>query len=415
MADIQPFTALRYDPAIAGHPDDLISPPYDVVSPEQKRDLYARSPFNISHIDTDAENRYTRSRDIIAGWRSRGVLKRDLEPRMYVYDQDFTVRGVPVRRRAVFARLRFEPWDAGVILPHEHTRPRDKADRFELLRTTGVNLSPIMPMYRSPAATAALAAAEVGAPVLTATLNGERHTLSPLSVASAQRFQVALADERLYIADGHHRYETALQYRDERRAAAATWTGAEPENFVLAALVDATDPGLVVFPTHRLLLTDPANGLTALDGLFRVRDVSNGLDGLMAALKDEGTRGNAFGYVGDGGRLLRLITVANETAVQALMPRDKPAGWRALDVAVLHHALLPRLGFEQTPDSLAFTENELEALHAVEHGHARAAVLLNATLVDQVIDVALAGERMPQKSTYFYPKLGSGIVMLPLE
>jgi uncharacterized protein (DUF1015 family) len=428
MADFRPFRALRYDTTVAGKAEALIAPPYDVVSPEQIAALHARSPYNVSRVDygdsregdTDADNRYTRSKQELDAWLRAGVLKVDSEPYIYAYDQEFEVHGERRTRRSLFGRLRVEEWDKGIILPHEHTRPRDKADRYHLLEATRVNLSPILPMYHGQSLGLTLTGADIEAPVLDAALPNERHTLSPLTSEAAARVTSALADARLYIADGHHRYEVALAYRNERRAAASAWTGDEPENYVLAALVDADDPGLVVLPIHRLLkLPAGRKGLAGLDSLFEIKEWSGhdnlALASLMQAVAAAGTRGQAFGLIGFEPGKLHLATVKDTAAVTALLPAARPPQWKALDVAVLHNALLPAVGFVETPDTVAFTEDHAEAAHAVASGAWDAAVLLNPTRVDQIIDVAEAGERMPQKSTFFYPKLGTGIVMLPLD
>src|SRR4051794_10701193 len=265
MADFQPFHALRYNPAVAGDPAALVAPPYDVVSPAQLADLHGRSEFNISRIDNGeqrpgdgaSDNRYTRAGAEVGDWIARGALLRDPQARLYVYDQEFELHGRRLRRRAIFGRLRAEEWEKGIVLPHEYTGAEAKQDRLNLLRATRVHLSPIMAMYESPPSPL-YAESDLGAPVLDAVLPGERHTLRPLSDAAAARVATYLGDRRLYIADGHHRYETGINYRNEVRDRAASWSGEEPENFVLAAIIDVAEPGLVVLPTHRLLRTPAA-------------------------------------------------------------------------------------------------------------------------------------------------------------
>jgi uncharacterized protein (DUF1015 family) len=427
MVDFQPFQALLYDTSVAGDPANLIAPPYDVVSPAEAEALHARSPYNISRADYGetlpadgaADNRYTRAHQQLEDWLRAGVLKLEREPRLYVYDQEFALHGERKTRRALFGRLRLEEWDKGDILPHEHTRQRDKEDRYHLLEATRVNLSPILPMYRGAAIGLQLHDSDLDAAVLDAALPGERHALRPLTPAAAARVRAALRDARLYIADGHHRYEVALAYRNERRAAAAVWTDDEPENFVLAALVDADDPGLIVLPIHRLLKLPSAPDLARLEGPFELKAWSGSdamaVESLAQAVAAAGTTGQAFGLVGFAPGRLHLATVKDRAAVAAMIPADRPAAWKALDVAVLHHALLPALGFVETPDTVAFTEDYRGAASEVAAGEWDAAVLLNPTRVEQVIEVAEAGERMPQKSTFFYPKLGTGVVMLPFD
>ncbi len=421
MADVRPFTALRYDTTIAGDAANLVAPPYDVVSVEEAHALYARSPFNVARIengeerpdDSDTDNRYTRSALDIAAWLQQGALQRDAEPHFYVYDQEFTLDSKRLRRRAVFAALRVEEWEKRIVLPHEHTAAKAKEDRLRLLRATRTHLSPIMAMYRDPSGAASIAESDIEAPVFDAVLPEERHTLRPLSAAAAARFHDALAERRLYIADGHHRYETALNYRNERRAAASGWTGEEPENFVLAALVDAADPGLVVLPIDRLLRLEHRERLgEALERDWNL-EKADSLEKLLEALRLAGAAGNAYGIAGLERGSQHLVTPRDHAAIDAMVPQGYPDAWRSLDVAVLHHALLPLLGFEMSESNIAFTEDAAEAVADVEAGTWDLAVLLNPTRVDQIIDVAEAGERMPLKSTYFYPKLGTGLVLLP--
>src|SRR3954470_9351397 len=258
MVDFRPLSALRYDPSVAGDASHLIAPPYDVVSDADRAALQARSPYNISRVDYPANADYAQSRRDIEEWLAAGVLTRDPVPDLYVYDQEFVVHGETHRRRGVFGRLRLEEFEKGIVLPHEATGAAAKADRLRLLQATRVHLSPIMAMYQD---VTPIADADLGVPVLDAVLPGERHTLRPVRPEVAQAFCHALHDKKLYIADGHHRYETGINYRNEIRDKATTWTGEEPENFIIAAVVDAADPGLVILPTHRLLKLPSKDGL----------------------------------------------------------------------------------------------------------------------------------------------------------
>ena len=431
VADFRPFPALRYNPDVAGKASDLIAPPYDVVSSEQAAALRARSSHNISIVDygearpgdTASDNRYARARTEIARWLVERALVRDERPRLYVYDQVFSLRGETRKRRTVFGRLRLEEWEKGIVLPHEHTRSAAKADRLELLRATRVHLSPIMGMYRSPTSKPLTDEGDFGPVLLDAVLPGERHVLRPLGPEAAAYLQRHLENEKLYIADGHHRYETALNYRSERRDASPGWSGDEPENFVLAAVVDIDDPGLVVLPTHRLVKIAGVireDLSRRLELAFEVLDAGDArapadVDRLVAMMAELAHRGGVFGAVGLAPGRLHLITVADEAAVRRRIPSDHAQAWRRLDVNVLHHALLPLLGARQRPEDVEFTEDAHEAAAEVTSGSWDVALLLNATPVDQVLACANAGERMPQKSTYFYPKLATGMVMYPLD
>jgi uncharacterized protein (DUF1015 family) len=427
MADLQPFRALRYNPAVAGDAANLVAPPYDVVAGNARLDLYARSPYNIARVDYGEDrldidkslDHYALAARELQTWLAGGVLVHDAEPRLYVYDQEFELAGETRRRRAVFGALRLEEWEKGIVLPHEVTGAGAKLDRQRLLEATATHLSPIMGLYK-PDGMHGLLDDGAEAPVLDAVLPDARHTLRPLSREAASRFTAALAERMVYVADGHHRYETSLTYRDERRAAAGSWTGDEPFNFVLAGLIAADDPGFVVLPTHRLLrLPDRADDLTGdLGGLFDVAPMGEAtpenVEALDAKMADLGRNGPVFGSIGLQRGQLHLLAPKNLEAAIARTPADHTDAWRALDVTVLAYAVLPDLGYDGAPEHIDYSEHGLHALEAVESGGFDAALLLNATTIEQVIAVSETGDRMPRKSTFFYPKLATGVVMLPM-
>ena len=427
MADLQPFRALRYNPTVAGDAANLVAPPYDVVAGQARLDLYARSPYNIARVDYGEDrpdidkglDHYALAARELQTWLAGGVLVHDAEPRLYVYDQEFELGGETRRRRAVFGALRLEEWEKGIVLPHEVTGAGAKLDRQRLLEATATHLSPIMGLYK-PDGMHGMLDEGAEAPVLDAVLPDARHTLRPLSREAASRFTAALAERKVYVADGHHRYETSLTYRDERRAAAGSWTGDEPFNFVLAGLIAADDPGFVVLPTHRLLrLPDRADDLTGdLGGLFDVTPMGEAspenVEALEAKMADLGRNGPVFGSIGLQRGQLHLLTPKNLEAAIARTPADHTDAWRALDVTVLAYAVLPALGYDGAPEHIDYSEHGLHALKAVESGGFDAALLLNATTIEQVIAVSETGDRMPRKSTFFYPKLATGVVMLPM-
>jgi uncharacterized protein (DUF1015 family) len=432
VADFRPLAALRYNLDRAGDASSLIAPPYDVVTGEEAAAVRNRSLYNVARVDygetlpgdSEAENCYTRAHRRLQDWAAAGILLRD-GPRFYLYDQEFAVGGRQYRRRAIFGRLRLEEWEKGIVLPHEHTRAAAKEDRLRLLRATRVSMSPIMALCRNTTGRPLAEFKDAGPVLLSARLSGERHVLRPLSDQAGARIQDAVAGERLYVADGHHRYETALFYRNERRdAAGAAWTGEEPENFVLAAVIEVDDPGLVVLPSHRLVRMPPgdrsADLAARLQGLFEVRDAGDAaraedIAGLLAEMRAAARAGPAFGSIGLRPGRLHLITARDPSAVAALVPAGHAEVWRRLDVNVLHHALFPALGNLSRPEEMEFTEDAGEAAQAVASGEWDLALLLNPTPVDQVLACADAGERMPQKSTYFYPKLATGVLMYPFD
>src|SRR5581483_4286499 len=242
MAEVRPFAGLRF----SGVPlADAIAPPFDVISPAQQAELYDRSPYNVVRLELGREpDRYAEAGRCYQAWRSAGVLRRD-EPSLYLYEQRFAVAGATHTRVGLVVRVKLEPWEAGVVLPHELTHSKAKEDRIQLMRAVKANVSPVFGLYEDPGRELAgkLASAASQPPLAEATDDaGEQHRLWKLPADSVAEF---FAGKQLFIADGHHRYETALAYRDE--------AGTEAAKYVMMVLVDFADPGLVVFPTHRLM------------------------------------------------------------------------------------------------------------------------------------------------------------------
>ena len=424
MADVRPFRALRYAPSL-----DLaaaVCPPFDIISPDQQRALHERAPYNAVHIELALDgnsSRYQLAAETLRRWREDDTLLRDGESAFYLYDQQFERDGVPYSRRLIFARLRLEPWDKGIVLPHEETFGAPKEDRLRLLRAIHTNTSPVFLIYRDhdSAIEAVLERPASATPVAEfAGDDGQRHALRQVDDArTIEALSAAFELETLYIADGHHRYETALGYRDERRAAADDWAGEEPENFALVALAAASDPGLLILPIHRVTAAGVAlkEALSRLNGLFRVEQQPSA-EALTSRLGAGGP--SHFGLLSAESAEPYLLSVADPKAVDTLLPQDRSAAWRSLDYAIINHALLRQvLGLEEPQmsdhDTLWFTEDAAEAERDVRSDRARYAVLVNPVPIARVLDVADSGERMPQKSTFFYPKVPTGLVFNPLE
>jgi uncharacterized protein (DUF1015 family) len=425
MADLRPFRALRYAPGL-----DLsyaICPPFDIISPEQQRALHERAPYNAVHIELAYDSngsRYDRAAEALRRWRSDGTLLRDDPPAFYLYDQKFEREGFEYSRRLILARLRLEPWDRGIVLPHEQTFGAPKQDRLRLLRAIRTNTSPVFLIYRdvNSQIEPLLSGMASGTPVADFTSDdGQNHTLRRIDdPPAAEALKTVFDRETLYIADGHHRYETALAYRDERRAVAGDRTGDEPENFALVAIASASDPGLLVLPIHRVTSAGVplSDALARMKGLFNIENEPS-LEALETRLATvHGTP--AFGLFSAESEHVYYATVADPKAVEALLPKDRSAAWRSLDYAIANHVILQRiLGLEESQmsdyNALWFTEDASEAVRDVRSGRARYALLMNPVPVTRVLDVADSGERMPQKSTFFYPKVPTGLVFNPLE
>lgn len=434
MADVQPLRAIRYVSEKIGDLGQVVTPPFDVISPEAQERYYTRHPYNYIRLelpkdepgDTTLNNRYTRAAATLAEWRLEDVLRQDSAPRYYMYQQRFTHDGTTYTRTSLMARVRLEPWSAGVILPHEYTHSKAKDDRLQLVRACAANFSPLMAMYDDPQGRMRrLLAPYAASPEITITdEENEEHRLHPITDAD----QIALiqnffAERQLYIADGHHRYETALNYREEIRQQRKEIHPDDAVNFVMMALIDTDDPGFLVLPTHRLLFGLNPYAISALSNedlgqYFTVRelDITEMSQATLKQLAQAAEENPSFVLSTAQQRWLLSL---NEQGKRRMEESGHSEAWNKLDVAVAHTLVLEAVLGLSLEDITAgkyirYTRDAQEALQAVQTGDAQATILLNATPVKQVRDVAKADDRMPQKSTYFYPKLISGLVMNPL-
>ncbi len=439
MAEVKPLPGIRY--AASEGFATLVTPPYDVISPEAQACYYERDPHNIIRLelgrdepgDDVLDNKYTRAAMLFAQWRLDGILRQDA-PSLYLYEQRFGVDGRERVRTSLLARVRLEPWEAKVILPHERTLSKPKEDRLRVLRACAANLSPIMALYDDPheeLAKSFMPLRRRQPDVAFTDEAGEHHRLwvvpDPILAATVASFFNA---RPLYIADGHHRYETALAYRDEQRDLRKELLPEDAANYVLMALTSVEDPGLVVLPTHRIIADVAPDALTTLTERLGAHftlaplpsaDVQRWLSALATA--SQGGQVNAFVLVVPQGAYLATLNPAGRAAMAAVGPDGDTASeaWRRLDVAVLQELLLHQaLGITdeaiRESNRLSYTRSADMAVAAVRSGTngAALATLLNSTPPAAMRDVARAGERMPQKSTYFYPKLITGLVINPL-
>jgi len=439
VPQIRPFRALRFAPETVGDLSSVVAPPYDVLTPAGRARLAARHPANVVRLDAPAEeagdaedDRYRRAARTLAAWRSDGSLHKDPRPSIYVLEQTYRVPGADVERtqRGFFARLRLEALEPGSgVLPHERTLAAAREDRYRLLRATGVNTSPVIGLYDDPSGRASAILATLAAEPATIDVlddDGVRHRLwvaaadGPAADSVAELVAIAAA-EPVTIADGHHRYETALRYRDERRMSRSCEE--DPAfDYLLMLFLETTAEPLTVLPTHRLVAGLGPAGVAALrdglDELFSVAQASR--DELLVAFEGAGRARGGTGRFGlwtrDGGAVL----TARRAAFEPHLPPGGPA-MRALDVVLLGVALERLAGID--PDAVAaggrvsFTKSAAEAVTAVDEARdgIDAAFLLEPTPVAAIAAVASEGDVMPQKSTYFYPKALTGLVINPLE
>ncbi|MGI8558837.1 MAG: DUF1015 domain-containing protein [Solirubrobacteraceae bacterium] len=417
MAEIKPLRAVHYDQEVAGPLQKLVSPPYDVVDAASRAALTAASPFNVVEIDLpQGERQYEEAAERFEEWQLQGVLTRDRSPALWALEQEYTGPDGERRKRCgFFARVRVEQYGAGRIRPHERTHPGPKEDRLRLTRATRANLSPIFTLYSDPDGAAWRAVApgsDMPAVGEVSDEDGTRHRLwrisDPERIAAAQ---AALSGVELLIADGHHRYETARVYADE--------IGGEGEHrYVMMCLVALEDPGLCVFPTHRLARgLSPAQQEALRDAIrrdFHMREVPR-----EELAPPAGAGPLCLGYIDSHHRTpYRLELKSQEIADRALA--DKPAAYRSLDTGVLEALLLKgALGLSEEAishlDGFGYARDTQEALALVESGEFDVAFLLRAAPVEQVREVAASGENMPPKSTYFFPKVLTGLLFSPLE
>jgi len=489
MADVQPLRGIRYAQEAIGDLSQVITPPFDIISREAQARYYARNPYNVIRLelgqeyptDTALNNRYTRAAATFAEWRLKHILWQENTACFYIYQQIFTHSGKTYTRTSLLARVRLEPWDAKVVLPHELTHRKAKDDRLKLLRACAANFSPLMCMYDDPQGRVrGLLAHELDKSALAfggPAINGdtcppdkvptvgrfdssglsearrasgvgrthskvdlspdceaevqitdevnEKHLLYPITNAE----QIALIQDfftgrQLYVADGHHRYETALNYRNEVWEQRHELHPDDAINFVMMALIDVDDPGLLVLPTHRMLFDLSDDALHSLSSqrfrqYFTVRALAaaemspESVQQLLATVSEQ--HPSFVASTAQGSWLLSL----NERGRQRMAGSGHPAAWNELDVAVAQMLVLEDLLRLSAEDMTAgrhvkYTDDTQEALQAVQSGKAQGALLFHATRVRQICEVAKAGDRMPQKSTYFYPKLSTGLVINPL-
>ncbi|MGE0134260.1 MAG: DUF1015 domain-containing protein [Dehalococcoidia bacterium] len=428
MTEIRPFRGLRYDPAIAV-PSDVIAPPYDVVGGDDVRTLKARSPYNIAHVEScDASNDgYAGAASLLATWERDGALRRDQQPSLYVYEQVFEVQGSQHVRRSFFARMRIHPHEDGIIRPHEATMTAAKEDRLRLLRATRTNVSPIFGMFEDGDGRAreVMARTAATAPAFEAIdARNEVHRLWTIADTDDMHTLVdGLAASAVTIADGHHRYHTALNYLQEREARSEV---ADGDRYILAGLIPVDDPGLVVLPIHRLVQADSisADVLARLSDLYDVQRLdlpwsAEGASMLWERVARDASSRVTFGSIGLEPQAFHLVSARTEDGIRGAMPASWSSASRSLHVLVLNETILqPVLHLDaakRAGGAVGYTENEAEAWHEVDSGVYGAAFLVDHVHVEQIIAVADAGEVLPQKSTYFYPKLATGMVLNPLD
>jgi uncharacterized protein (DUF1015 family) len=423
MAEIRPFRGLRYS-ADAGPIESLTAPPYDVLSPADREQYASRSLHNVVHLtlpehksdDRSKYVRYARSAALLTEWRKDGTLALEDRPAIYRLTQSFSLprHAGSYTRTSIIALIKVEPYENGVVLPHEQTFPKHKEDRLRILEATRSHLECIFGLYEDPNGDvlSAIQSAAVGSEVVTRSDDGVHQHLEPiLDEEVTQRVMALLSDKKVWIADGHHRYETALAFRQSQ----GEREGSIAEDYMLMALTSMSDPGLVLLPTHRIVSTVPGGPEQALAKLAQVFDItehhSRNMEAHLAREQAEGRR--AFGVALEGGRGYVLVPKDDQTLLGMIDTQDTPH-LKGLDVTVLHRVILEKILGVQGLDNISYTRDPLEAVRSADEGQG-IAFLMNPPTVDDMKTIALGGEKMPQKSTYYYPKILSGLVLWSLN
>jgi uncharacterized protein (DUF1015 family) len=447
MAYIAPFRALRYDPTRVP-PAQVVTQPYDKISPEGQERYYAANPHNLVRLilgrrrsgDNEQDNVYTRAAGYFSDWRRQGVFLQDAQPSVYVYSQRFVVPGTTreVERRGFIALGRVEDYSANIVYRHEQTLAKPKADRLDLLRATRAHFGQIFMLYQDSGEIDALLASDAPATIEVPDEYGVLHRVWRLwEPGVIDLVRAKMRDKKLIIADGHHRYETSLNYRNERRAATqaggaprersgnvlvhAIETEEAPYELTMMTFVNMSSPGLVILPSHRVVhgldSFSPEAFESAARLYFNLEEVDASVDATRATviLREAGHAGTALLAV----TASRVFLLHTPKAPAAMFP-GLSIRQQFLDVVQLHKALLEGvLGLSDesihNQQNLSYLRDAKQALAAVRRGSANVAFLMNPCLIEQIRDIAFAGEVLPQKSTDFYPKLLSGLTIYALE
>jgi len=439
MAKIFPFNGALYNKKIPVNLSRVMIPPYDIISKEEQEHFYQVSPYNCIRLtlgkefpgDNDLNNKYSRANAFFNSWLKNGILIKDDEESIYAYEQKFKYKGKKFTRLGFIALFKLEELEAGRVYPHENTLPKPKQDRLELIKAAAANFEPIFSMYVDK---------EEKIPRLIKK-NTKRKPLVEVKDYSGilnrlwkipakgilNRLAKEMMNKQIYIADGHHRYEASLKYRNEMRTRSQKSTGEEPYNYIMMYFTNIYDKGLMIMPIHRLVLNldlkEKINLENRLVDYFDIEEIkfskkteNNARKKLLRMLSKAGEGEHFIGmYVHSENKYL-LLKLKSEKMIEKYVTADKPREWKKLDVSILHSIVIKEiLGITEkdieAENHIKYVYNDEQAFDLVKEGRYQIAFLLNPTKVEQVVSVADKYEKMPQKSTFFYPKLLTGLVM----
>ncbi|MDD5397944.1 MAG: DUF1015 domain-containing protein [Dehalococcoidia bacterium] len=421
MAEISEFRGVRYNPAKVQYMQNIICPPYDVISAQEQKSLYEKNKYNMVRLefgleqegDNERSNRYIRARDEFNRWLKDNVLIQDQVPNYYVHEHSFEIGEAKKKRLELFACVRLEPWENKIVVPHEFTMAKAKADRLDLMKACSAGFSPIFGLYEDPGGKInQLVVNRVKAnPTYNFQIGTDYHRFWAVNEPEfVQRVSHFLIPKPIYIADGHHRYETALAYREYRRELDPNGSGNEAYNFVMMALVSFSDPGIVILPIHRLVRAIPKETIAKfkkdLPDYFEVREASAANMSLAAAA------GSIRIYGLEPGQVLGL-TLLPGIKVNDFLKQKHSEAYGRLDVSAVQHIICEKLlGLPPgDSDNLAYTPSGESACRMVDNSQFQFAILLDPIPAKTIKAVADSNDRLPRKSTFFYPKLPSGLVI----
>jgi uncharacterized protein (DUF1015 family) len=430
VAEIHSFRGVRYSEGLVKDLAEVICPPYDIITPQLQQELYHRSPYNFVQIefgrglpqDTPTDNRYTRSAATLKQWLEKGVLAADEKPAFYLHDHYFSYGGREYKRRGIITAVRLEEWDRMTVRPHEGTLAEHSTDRLSLLWALEANTSPILALFEDGGEVSSLLEAQERKKPVISLAGGDGHRVWAITEPEVmEKLSAGLASQPLYIADGHHRYESALTYKRERQACSPSVSGEEAFNFVMMTLVAFSDPGLLILPPHRLLRGLSRTKLSqlpaGLKSFFEMEElplnkpgVWQQVDALLAGGEKDEFRLVVFGASEGSVLILRLRDPA---AASELMPAFHSELYKKLNVSVLDHVILEKLlGVEGGEEAgLDYTYSREDAVSRVVDKEYQLAFLLSPLKPEVIKAIADAGDRMPRKSTYFYPKAPAGLIL----
>ncbi len=427
MAEIKPFKGMRYNTFLAGKIGELCCPPYDIISEEERLGYIAENEYNVIRLELPKEGGdvYKTAGEVLDMWRNTGVLVHEIKPAVYIYEEEFNAYNKRSSVKGIIVRVKVEEFSKGVILPHEFTLSKAKADRFNLMKATNCNFSQIYALYMDEEHTTLKTIDRLSDRKPDQKFTDNDHVTHKLWIITDEKVIEKLvndfADRKLYIADGHHRYETALNYRNYCRENGISKEG-DPQDYQMMYLVDMQHPGLVVFPTHRMVRDlesfDKDEVLKGCEEYFDIKKFTSvgNINSELAKQYKQGKK--AFGFYCGKGEWYLLVL--KDIEVMAKVLPDLSEASQQLDVSVLHSLILEKtMGIDKenmaNQINLTYTKFFEEAIMKVDKGEFQCSFILNPTRVTEIRDVAAAGEKMPQKSTYFYPKMITGMVMNDLN